>query len=281
MGVTVNWLSSPLIPASIGVAVFIAFVAVARLGRVDQAQPGPARAKPAPRGRYARTLAAAGFSTPGAVLLFATAHAAAVVAGLLVGTWLASGPDAALAARVILVLLGAWVGWWIPMSWVQARATQRRIELLTEFPVALDLLQIALEGGMGLDAAWADVGAQLARLPGGLAHEMRHVELEVRFGAPWGSALEAATDRTGLAEFRSLGSLLEQTQRFGTEMAKMISVMSESLRHEDVQAIEERAHRASVMLLLPLAGLLLPGSLILMFAPPFILLVEGISGATP
>jgi hypothetical protein len=61
----------------------------------------------------------------------------------------------------------------------------------------------------------------------------------------------------------------------------MIAVMSDSLRHEEVQALEERAHRASVMLLLPLAGLLLPGSLLLMFAPPFILLMEGIGGATP
>jgi pilus assembly protein TadC len=110
---------------------------------------------------------------------------------------------------------------------------------------------------------------------------MQQIELEVRFGGSWSTALAAASGRTGLAEFSALGSLLDQTERFGTEMARMIAVMSDSLRHEEVQALEERAHRASVMLLLPLAGLLLPGSLLLMFAPPFILLMEGIGGATP
>lgn len=271
-----------LLPATVGAAVFVGFVALARLGRDPEAKPTePRRANPAPRGRYGRLLSAAGLNDPRARSLFGLFHGVIVIAGALGGGWLGSGPDAAIPAKVILVLLGAWIGWWIPLSWVQGRATQRRVDMLTEFPVALDLLQIALEGGMGLDAAWADVSAHLARLPGGLAHEMRCIELEVRFGASWGTALQGATDRTDLPEFGSLGSLLEQTERFGTEMAKMISVMSESLRHDDVQAIEERAHRASVMLLLPLAGLLLPGSLILMFAPPFILLVEGIGGATP
>lgn len=273
-------LPSPLIPLTVGAAVFVGFLALSRLG-AGAAKAGTSTRKDAPRSGYGRTLAAAGFSDARSRAIFATVHAGSTAAGLLAGAWLASGPAAAVPAKLILACLGGWIGWWIPMSWAQGRATQRRVELLTEFPVALDLLQIALEGGMGLEAAWADSAAQLSRGPGGLAQEMHHVELEVRFGAGWSAALDSATERTGLAEFRSLGSLLEQTERFGTEMARMIAVMSDSLRHDDVQAIEERAHRASVLLLLPLAGLLLPGSLILMFAPPFILLVEGISGATP
>lgn len=272
-----------LVPAALGAFAFVAFLAFSRVGRAaPQAAAGPgAPPRSVPRGRYARMLAAAGMPDARSRSIFALIHAGSVLAGAAAGAWLASGPDSALVAKVILVTLGSWVGWWIPMSWVHGRATQRRVDMLTEFPVALDLLQIALEGGMSLDAAWADVGGQLSRSRGGLAQEMRHVELEVRFGGSWSVALAAATERTGLAEFGALGSLLEQTERFGTEMARMIAVMSDSLRHDDVQALEERAHRASVLLLLPLAGLLLPGSLILMLAPPFILLVEGIGGATP
>lgn len=272
-----------LVPATLGALVCVGFIAFARGGRaVPRAEVhAGAPATPVARGRYARMLAAAGLVDARSRSIFALVHAIGVVAGALAGGWLASGPDSALFAKVVLVTLGALIGWWIPMSWIQGRATQRRVDMLTEFPVALDLLQIALEGGMGLDAAWAEVGGQLSRSRGGLAQEMRHVELEVRFGGSWSAALAAATDRTGLPEFGSLGSLLEQTERFGTEMARMIAVMSDSLRHDDVQALEERAHRASVLLLLPLAGLLLPGGLILMLAPPFILLVEGIGGATP
>jgi tight adherence protein C len=265
---------------ALGVAAFAAFLVLARRGRAPSNAVGP-RPSSIPRGRYAVILSAAGLVEPRARSFFMLIHAASTLAGVAAGAWLSSAPGSAITAKVVLVMLGALIGWWIPMSWIQGRATQRRVDMLTEFPIALDLLQIALEGGMGLDAAWADVGAQLSRSSGGLAQEMQQIELEVRFGGSWSTALAAASGRTGLAEFSALGSLLDQTERFGTEMARMIAVMSDSLRHEEVQALEERAHRASVMLLLPLAGLLLPGSLLLMFAPPFILLMEGIGGATP
>jgi hypothetical protein len=144
-----------------------------------------------------------------------------------------------------------------------------------------NVLIVGAGGGMGLHAAWAAVAANLSGSRSGLAQEMRRVEVEVGFGNGWAASLADATTRTGLPEFRALGSLLEQTERFGTEMAQMIRVMSDSLRHDEVQTLEERAHRASVMLLVPLSGLLLPGSLILMFAPPFMLLLEGMNSATP
>lgn len=244
--------------------------------------PGDPEATPAPAGgQYRRSLSDAGILKPGAQIGFAAFHAAAPIGGALGGLWLAAGTEGTGTALTTMAALGGWVGWWLPRSWLQSRRTQRRIEMVTEFPVALDLLQIALEGGMGLHAAWAAVAANLSGSRSGLSQEMRRIEVEVGFGNSWAASLSDATERTGLPEFRTLGSLLEQTERFGTEMAQMIRVMSDSLRHDEVQMLEERAHRASVLLLVPLSGLLLPGSLILMFAPPFMLLIEGMESATP
>ena len=247
----------------------------------DTAHPEPTNARARAPGRYRRALVDAGIIEPSAQAGFAAIHAAAPVGGAIGGMWLAAGSEATGMALATMAGLGGWVGWWLPRSWLQSRQTQRRIEMVTEFPIALDLLQIALEGGMGLHAAWAAVATNLSGSRSGLSQEMRRIEVEVGFGTAWADSLADASARTGVPEFRALGSLLEQTERFGTEMAQMIRVMSDSLRHDEIQSIEERAHRASALLLVPLAGLLLPGSLILMFAPTFMLLVEGMSRATP
>jgi tight adherence protein C len=281
----------PFMPLLVGVAAFVAYMAWSTLaaraavagadGSAAGAVAAGAGAARAPAAsRYRRALDAAGIGEPRAQATFALIHAGSMLVGAVLGV-LAAGAEPAPAAVAVLAALGAFLGWWIPRSWVQARITRRRVEMATDFPVALDLLQIALEGGMGLHAAWSAVADGLSGANDPLAEEMRRIELEVGFGARWGTALSSATDRTGLPEFRALGSLLEQTERFGTEMVQMVRIMSDTIRHDAVHALEERAHRASVLLLIPLSGLLLPGSLILMFVPTFALLIEGMSRATP
>jgi tight adherence protein C len=93
-------------------------------------------------------------------------------------------------------------------------------------------------------------------------------------------ALARASDRTGIGELRSLGSLLGQTERFGSDLARTLEVMADSLRHEEMQTIEERAHRASVKMLFPLAALMLPATLLLIVAPLLLLLFEALMKAT-
>lgn len=275
----------PFLPLLIGAGTFLAVLALsAARGKAASAAPaaGAPAASPAlaKGGPYRRALEAAGLVDPSRQLAFVALHVGATIGGAALGAMLADG-DGTLIARTLLAGLGGWLGWWMPRSWLQARRTRRRVEMATDFPVALDLLQIGLEGGMGLQAAWGAVCSSLCGANDPLALEMRRIEMEVGFGSSWGHALASATARTDVPEFRALGSLLEQTERFGTEMVQMIRVMSDTIRHDAVHALEERAHRASVMLLVPLSGLLLPASLILMFTPPFILLLEGMSRASP
>lgn len=195
--------------------------------------------------------------------------------------WATVGPDASGLSVMLMTGLGAVLGWWLPRAWLGGRRERCRLEMLGDFPVMLDLLQISLNGGMGLPAAWATVAESLQGVSDALAREMRRVDLESGLGGGWSASLAAAADRTGVAEFRSLGSLLGQTQRYGTELSRTIQVLTDSLRHEEMQSLEERAHRASVRMLLPLAGLVLPPTLLVVAGPLFMMLLEGLRAATP
>ena len=209
------------------------------------------------------------------MLLLASAIGLATIAGLMaVLQGLPIGGCAAAAA------LGAAIGWRIPNAWVDARAARRRIEILSELPAMLDLLQISMSGGMGLHAAWSAVSRNLEDGADALAEEMRRIDLDVSFGSGWSAALSKSSDRTGIGELRSLGSLMGQTERFGSDLARTLQVMADSLRQEELQSVEERAHRASVKILFPLAALMLPATLLLIVAPLLLLLFEALMKAS-
>jgi tight adherence protein C len=211
--------------------------------------------------------------------LAATLLAPMVLAAL--AAWAISGPDANGMSMAIMAGLGAGVGWWLPRAWLGGRRERCRLEIVSDFPVMLDLLQISVQGGMSLPTAWTTVADGLRGTNDVLAQEMRRVDLESGLGKGWTAPLAAAAERTGVGEFRALGSLLGQTQRFGTELSNMLRVLADSLRHEEMQSLEEQAHRASVRMLLPLAVLVLPPTLMLVAGPLFMLLLEGLELATP
>jgi tight adherence protein C len=229
---------------------------------------------PLPRG-YVSLLEAAGDTTRAAQLAFAALHALAIAAGGLAGVWfgLTGSLDV---APLAFGALDAGLGWWLPMSYLEGRREQRRREIAADMPAMLDLLQLSLQGSMGLAAAWSSAATHLDSNDTALAQEMRRVDLEVSLGGNWSNALAAASARTGVQEFRALGQLLEQTERFGTEMARMVAVQCDSLRHAELQELEEKAHEASVKMLFPLTALLLPATLLLIIGPLLMMLFDAL-----
>ena len=59
----------------------------------------------------------------------------------------------------------------------------------------------------------------------------------------------------------------------------MVKVMSDSLRHEQIEGLEERAHRASVLMVFVLAGMLLPATLLVMMVPVLTMMLENLGKA--
>jgi len=227
-----------------------------------------------------RTFTVAGFATPNAQLKFVAIHALILVLAVTCCSWFASSLNPSPTAIFLAGCMGAVIGWWIPRSWLEWRVAKRRIEIVSEFPVMLDLLQISVQGGMSLPTAWETVSKTLESASDAIAQEMRWINLEVGFGVRWGESLMAATERTGVTQFRSLGSLLEQTERFGTGMSLMIQVLCDSLRHEEIQVLEERAHQASVKMLIPLAAMMLPATILLIFGPIVLMMVDALQKST-
>jgi tight adherence protein C len=171
---------------------------------------------------------------------------------------------------LMLVLALAAAGYYLPNLILRRLIFVRQRELFENFPDALDLMTVCVEAGLGLDAAIARVGEEMAIKSPITSEEFRLVGLELRAGASREQALRNLALRTGLEDIDSLVAMLVQADRFGTSIADSLRVHSESLRTKRRLIAEEKAAKLAVKLLFPLIFTIFPSMLLVLLGPALI-----------
>ncbi len=219
----------------------------------------------------------AGLQTAPQRLAFTLISIAVVLAGAVSGLLLAG--ERPTSTVVAWSAVGALLARFMVRAWLAERASKLLSRRTASMPAAMELLCIGVEGGLGLHAAWQKVADGLHVGGDPLAEEFRRVELDVRLGKPWRSALDQASERTGLASFSGIGQILDQAEMFGSELSESIKLGVDSLVHDAMQELEERAHRSSVKMLFPLAACMLPATLLLVLGPLLALVLQALQAA--
>jgi len=220
----------------------------------------------------------AGFRGSAALPAFLGGRMAA--AGLLYayGWFIGIGLGASSARALMLALLGAALGWVVPSFILSIRVSKRQAAIQKVLPDAVDLLVICVEAGMGLNQALQRVAEELRHADSILTTEIAQMNLEIRAGTPRDQALVALADRTGVADVRSLVTMIIQTDRFGTSIAESLRVHAETMRVSRQQRAEEAAAKTTIKLVLPLALCILPTLLVVILGPVLIQVVAAFSG---
>jgi tight adherence protein C len=173
---------------------------------------------------------------------------------------------------VYLLTLGG--GFLAPDFWLGKKIEKRQKKLNRGLPDVLDLLVICMEAGLSLDQATARSAQELSQSQPELCDELNIVVLEQRAGRARSDAWKNMAERTGVESLRNLVSMLVQTEQFGTSIAKMLRVHSDSLRTQRVQMIEEMAGKTSVKLVFPLVLFIFPALFLVTLGPAAIVMVE-------
>jgi len=179
---------------------------------------------------------------------------------------------------VYLVTLG--VGFLAPDFWLGKRIAKRQKKIQRGLPDVLDLLVICMEAGLSLDQATARSAQELMSSQPEICDELNIVVLEQRAGRARSEAWKNMSDRTGVESLRNLVSMLVQTEQFGTSIAKMLRVHSDTLRVQRVQAVEEAAGKTSVKLVFPLVLFIFPALFLVTLGPAAIVMAESFSSLT-
>ena len=172
-----------------------------------------------------------------------------------------------LPVRMLIILWGAGLLFHIPNLIVSARRARRRREIRESLPDAIDLLEICVSSGMGLDMAWNAVSEEIRAVCGTLADEMALTNLEVHLGAPRAVAMRHMADRTGAEDLAALVSTIVQSERFGTSIGDALKAAATSMREVRSQRAEESAEKMPVKLLFPLVLFMFPAVLIVIAGP--------------
>ena len=172
------------------------------------------------------------------------------------------------ALRVVILLgLGAVLGYYAPNLYLYQKGYDRTNQMQRDLPDALDLLSISVEAGLGFDAALAQVARNTK---GPLAQELARVLQEMQIGLGRASALRAFGERSTLADLRSFTSAMVQADAFGIPIAKVLRVQSDEIRLKRRQRAEEAAQKVPVKIMIPLVLFILPTLFIAVLGPAII-----------
>jgi tight adherence protein C len=218
-------------------------------------------------------LVRAGYHSEMSGAVFLGAKVLLLTAGLGVAGAMTLPLDWPFPSKMVVVLAVGAVGAFIPDMVVRVRKNRRQREVRRHLPDAIDLLEICVSGGMGLEMAWNVVTDEVSQVSMLLGDEMAFTNLEIHLGASRSVAMRHMSDRTGCEEVSSLTTALTQSEQFGTSIGEALRVFAASMRESRSLKAAEAAEKMSVRLLFPLIFLIFPAMFVVVVGPAAIRLV--------
>ncbi len=199
----------------------------------------------------------------GAVRIVGAAVTAAI--GLLIGLLLQNVTYA-----VIALAVGAVLGYFFPTLWLNQKVNARRKDIQKGLPDAIDLLVIAVDAGLGFDAALARV---TDKYKNALSDEFSKVLREVSLGRPRLEALDEMGRASGVDDLHNFIQAVIQSEQFGTGIGKILRIQADEMRRKRRQRAQEQGAQATLKMMLPMVGCIFPTLWIILLGPAALILL--------
>ena len=176
---------------------------------------------------------------------------------------------------LLLLTLGtAVVCYFLPELLLQSRGQERNDEIALELADTLDQMTIAVEAGLGFDAAMARAGRNGT---GPLAQELIRTLQEIQVGQLRRTAYENLAQRTDVPDLRRFVRAIIQADAYGISVADVLRTQASEMRLKRRQRAEEKAQQVPVKVIFPLLVCILPVLFIVLLGPTVINMMEAFS----
>lgn len=170
--------------------------------------------------------------------------------------------------QIVTALMVA--GFYGPSLWLRARIKARRQAIEHGLPNALDLLQVAIEAGLGFDAAMVRVSHELAHVSPEISQEFMILQLELQAGKDRHAAFLDMADRVGVDEVAAFANVILQSSQFGTSVSTALNRFAKDMRQDRELKAQEKANRLPVQMSAVMALCMMPVLLMICLAPVLI-----------
>jgi tight adherence protein C len=171
-------------------------------------------------------------------------------------------------------IIGAAFGFYLPKYVLIKKTTARQQRITWALADMMDLMVVAVEAGLALNAALNRVGDELKDLHPDMHYEIDLVNLEIRVGRSREESLRNLAERTGVDDIRAFVALLIQADRYGSSIAKAVRIFADSLRTKRRQRAEQASQKAALKLIFPLTLFLFPVILLVVLGPALLNLYD-------
>jgi len=216
----------------------------------------------------------AGYMSRNAPAIYTGVKILLFAAGLTITAALILPTEHTLVKKVSVICLGALAPFFLPNLLVLYKVRQRREEIRQYLPDVVDLLEICVSSGIGLDMAWNVVSEEIHHVSNILGTAMDLSNFEMHLGASRTEAMRSMAARTGADQMSSLAAILVQSERFGTSVAVALKEFAASMREERRMTAEENAEKMAVKMIIPMVLCIFPAVVVVTIGPAAITIVH-------
>jgi len=185
-----------------------------------------------------------------------------VLGGLIFILLMVTGNEFGTVALMTLVFAG--LGFFLPALWLGSKIRTRQSNIVKSMPDALDLLTVCVEAGLAFDQAMKKVAE---KWDNELSAAFARVLQEIQLGRLRREALRDMSNRIEVPDMTSFVAAIIQAETLGVSMAKILRIQSDQMRTRRRQRAEEKAHQASIKMLIPMVFLIFPSIWVVLMGP--------------
>jgi tight adherence protein C len=212
--------------------------------------------------RIERLLARAGHPAAWPTERVIIAKPALVVMSAVLGLLIISGNQQPVIMMLVIAVL--MVSYFVPDLLLYSRGQERSQQIGLELADTLDQMTIAVEAGLGFDAAMDRAGRN-GRGP--LAEELVRTLQDIQMGRSRRQAYEALAARTDATDLRRFVRSVIQADAYGISIADVLRTQAAEMRLKRRQRAEEKAMQIPVKVIFPLMLCILPVLFIVLLGP--------------
>jgi tight adherence protein C len=187
--------------------------------------------------------------------------------------WLGVAVGVKPVSLVLLTVIIAFLGWWLPLRILQERARQRLTDIDYNLPELIDLLVVTIEGGLGFVGS---LQTAAGRIGGALDQELQLTLQEQSMGLSIQEAMLHMLARVETPAMRSFVRSIVQGESLGVSIGQIMRDLAHEMRRRRYAVAQEKAQKAPIKILFPLVLLIFPAMFVILLGPAIFLFVRGL-----
>ncbi len=173
---------------------------------------------------------------------------------------------------VLFPIVVAGICYMMPGIWLGRKIKERRNNIQMSLADAIDLLTISVEAGLGFDPALQRVAV---KWDNELTWEFRRMLHEMRIGKSRREAMRELSTRCNVEDLNVFVASIIQADQLGVSITQVLRTQSRQLRIRRRQRAQEKAQKAPIKMLFPMALLIFPALYAVILGPAIPKLISG------